>query len=228
MDDTALNQTNQQATMPPTTPAPMPNDNLVPVDPALQQAPAPAAVDPAVAPVAPVAPTMDDLQKITQDLQNLAQEVAAPAVAPVAPVAAPASMPSAPVETKTPSSIKATVYVITDCPYCKAEKDFLASRGVAFVEKNVETDEASLKEMLSLSDNFAGVPVTVLEGTDGKKIVVKGFTQTDFEEEMKKVSGEAPKTAPVPPAQEPAVTQAPTQQVAPAVPPATPQIPNLN
>lgn len=182
---------NNQSAMPPIQPVPMADPLSMPVQ-AEQVPPV------APAPVAPAVPsaTVDDLQKITQDLQNIAAEaqqtipaqpvVAAPAVpapeSPQAPVAPPEAVPAAAV------SLKATVYSITDCEYCAAEKQYLTSKNIPFVEKNVEKNEADLKEMLAASDNFAGVPVTVLESSTGKKVVVKGFTQSDFEEEMKKLA----------------------------------------
>ena len=225
MDDVVMNQTTQQPVTPPVVPTPITSDPVV------------------AAPVAPVAPpSVDDLQKITQDLQNLVQEVTtAPAGAPVTtppaapvPTVVPAPMPTpvvsapAPAEATVPSQMKATVYVISDCPYCKTEKEFLTNKNIAFVEKNVETDEASLKEMLTLSDNFAGVPVTVLEGKDGKKVVVKGFTQADFEEEMKKIGLDQTTDNKQPASQRGEQTTADAQPATPAAPAPMPQIPDLN
>lgn len=210
MDDTATNLTNTQAVMPPTT-------------------------VPAAASVPPVAaPSTEDLQKITQDLQNLAQEVSqTPAPVAAVPVATVEPVTSQPVNSLTGKQ-SITIYTITDCQYCQAEKEFLKSQGLEFVEKNVETNEESLKEMLSVGENFAGVPVTVLEGPTGQKVVVKGFTQTDFEEEMKKVAL-APQPAapvavpsPVAPVVPAVVAPAPTAAPTPVASAPLPQIPNIN
>lgn len=82
--------------------------------------------------------------------------------------------------------LKITLFKTANCPFCKAEKDFLNKNSLLFVEKDVESDEASLKEMLALSDNFAGVPVTFLQNKD-KKTVIKGFTEADFMLELEKI-----------------------------------------
>lgn len=249
MDDSTTNQSSAQSMMPPVAPMPDPMAQAAPVVPT-------PVVKPEPVPAAPAAPSADDLQKITQDLQNLAQEVAqtTPPTSPstdvgvslgvnVPPIAAAAV---APVVTPQPANPQnsligkqsITIYTITDCQYCKAEKEFLKSKGLEFTEKNVETDEESLKEMLSAGENFAGVPVTMLEGPTGQKVVVKGFTQTDFEEEMKKVGFPTSSTTndgttlgvnPTSPAVSP-VADVPVPPAAPA-PIATaplPQIPNIN
>jgi glutaredoxin len=152
-------------------------------------------------PAAPVAQAPDaDLQKLSQDLQNLAQEAttapATPAEPAVAEPAAPAAAPVMPVEPSMPKmdapapaaevakpESQVTIYVTANCPFCKAEKEYLTSKNISFSEKNVEESTDNLKEMLALSDNFAGVPVSVLNGPKGKK-TVKGFTQDEFEEEL--------------------------------------------
>ena len=234
MDDSATNLTNTQSVMPPMPAAPVAQP-VAPVD-----QPASASI-----PTSPVAvPSTEDLQKITQDLQNLAQEVTqtTPPTLPVTDDGTTLGVNAPPIKAKV------TIYTITDCQYCKAEKEFLKSQGLEFVEKNVETNEESLKEMLSVGENFAGVPVTVLEGPTGQKVVVKGFTQTDFEEEMKKVGMQTQTTDPTSPAASlgvsptsPVVTPAASVQpanpqnsptVAPTPMPVAsaplPQIPNIN
>ncbi len=197
-------------------------------------------------PVVPQVPAVEepnkDLQSLSKDLENLAQEVVkttppAPAVEPTVPVveAPPAvaepvaaepvvadSAVNAPVtEEKKESDAKITVYTTINCPFCKSEKEFLAAQGLTFSEKNVEEDNEALKEMLSLSDNFAGVPVTVLNGPKGKK-VVKGFTQDEFLKELQETGLKEAETpaavAPVAPVAAP---------VAPPVQPEAPKVPDL-
>lgn len=200
-----------------------------------------------VAPVAPVTTAPEDLQKLGDELKNLAAAAAAepqqPAVAETAPVVTP-SIP-APEEKSATTDLKVTLYTTPTCPFSKAEKEFFTKEGAKFEEKDVEGSETNLREMLSISDNFAGVPVTVIEKPTGEKLVVKGFTQADFEEEWKKfVGGKEPTaetavpTAPsapkekayVTPAVEPVVS-APTEMPAtlPSVPTEekAPQIPDL-
>lgn len=77
-----------------------------------------------------------------------------------------------------------TIYTIKDCPFCKEEKDYLTSLNLAFTEKNVEEKKEYLDEMLNLSDNFAGVPFTLIVKDDGSQVGLKGFTREEFEEAL--------------------------------------------
>jgi len=77
--------------------------------------------------------------------------------------------------------MKITVYTITDCQYSKAEKDYLASHTLPYEEKNLETNKEFLTEMMTVSNNFAGTPVTKVEKDDGTIVVLKGFTQEEFD-----------------------------------------------
>ncbi len=235
------------------------------MDPQTQQPPAINAVattPPAQAPTP--APSSDDLKKLSDDLKNLATQaaqtqtevVAEPVVNPSAMPAAEAPVVSAPVtpmpieEVKPTMSdkiqpeqavgqFKVTMYTTPACQYCKAEKEYLTQQGIAFVEKNVEQNEADLREMLNVSDNFAGVPVTVIENPTGQKLVVKGFTQTDFEEEARNfglVKGEKAtkpeesmtSAAPASMSAEPAAPMTPSEPMAPAAPATPPVMPDLN
>lgn len=139
----------------------------------------------------------------------------------------PQAQPSAqPVETvPSVATTPVTIYTIDTCPFCKAEKEYLQSKNIAFTEKKVDSDEAALKEMLALSDNFAGVPVSVLT-TDKEKRVVKGFTQADFEEELRTVGLllEAAPTPVVAAQPTPVVPTAPVAE-APVAPVAVPDFP---
>lgn len=78
--------------------------------------------------------------------------------------------------------MKITIYTITDCEFSKQEKEYFKSHQLAFEEKNLETNKDFLTEMLAVSNNFAGTPVTKIEKDDGKIEVMKGFTSADFDE----------------------------------------------
>lgn len=66
---------------------------------------------------------------------------------------------------------KITIYSTTWCAFCKAEKQYLDRLGVAFVEKDIETDEAAHRELMEkIGGNFRGVPVTDIDGE-----IVLGF-----------------------------------------------------
>lgn len=126
--------------------------------------------------------------------------------------------------------MKITVYTITDCEFSKQEKEYLTSHQLQFEEKNLETNKEFLTEMLAVSNNFAGTPVTKIEKDDGKIEVLKGFTKEDFDktfgftEEKKpaedvKVESTAAPVPPIPAEQPPTPT---TQPPAPTVQPVAP------
>lgn len=80
--------------------------------------------------------------------------------------------------------MKITVYTTSDCKYSKDEKDFLKEHNLPYEEKNLETNREFLTEMLAVSNNFAGTPVTKIEKDDGKIEVLKGFTKDEFDQSL--------------------------------------------
>ncbi len=76
--------------------------------------------------------------------------------------------------------MKVTIYTINDCKFSQAEKEYLKNNTIAFEEKNLETNRDYLTEMLKVSDNFAGTPVTKVEKDGGEILILKGFTQDEF------------------------------------------------
>lgn len=103
--------------------------------------------------------------------------------------------------------MKITVYTITDCKFSQAEKQYLQSKQIQFEEKNLEANREYLTEMLNISNNFAGTPVTKIEKDDGQIIVLKGFTQDEFDKALA-VDPNAPKQQVAPPAAQPTVPAA--------------------
>jgi len=80
--------------------------------------------------------------------------------------------------------MKIVIYTINDCPFCKQEKEYLTANKLAFEEKNLEINKDFLTEMLAVSNNFAGTPVTKIEKDDGKIEVLKGFTEGEFDQAL--------------------------------------------
>lgn len=78
--------------------------------------------------------------------------------------------------------MKITMYTISDCYFSKQEKDYLGSHNLQFEEKNLEENRDFLTEMLTISNNFAGTPVTKIEKDDGSIVVLKGFTKDEFDQ----------------------------------------------
>lgn len=77
--------------------------------------------------------------------------------------------------------MKITIYTTTDCQFSKQEKDYLNANKLTYEEKNLETNKEFLTEMLAISNNFAGTPVTRVEKDDGSIAVLKGFTKEEFD-----------------------------------------------
>ncbi|MEK9179705.1 MAG: glutaredoxin family protein [Patescibacteria group bacterium] len=161
----------------------------------------------------PAAPVVEASQPVTVQPSVVEPVVSVPEVSvPEAPVPVPTvpePVVAAPVaeqpttnkqqttnETAPVTENKVTVYTTSNCPFCKAEKEYLFSKGLKYDEKNVETDEVALKDMLTMSDNFAGVPVTLLQNSKGEKLVVKGFTKDEFEQELVKLGMLTASTSP--------------------------------
>jgi glutaredoxin len=77
--------------------------------------------------------------------------------------------------------MKITIFTISDCYFSKQEKEYLQSHNLPFEERNLEENREFLTEMLTISNNFAGTPVTKIEKDDGQIVVLKGFTKDEFD-----------------------------------------------
>ena len=76
---------------------------------------------------------------------------------------------------------KITIYTISSCPFSQQEKDYLKDNNFPFEEKNLEQNREWLTEMLTVSNNFAGAPVTKIEDENGQITILKGFTKEEFD-----------------------------------------------
>lgn len=68
-----------------------------------------------------------------------------------------------------------TVYSTSTCPWCIMAKNYLKSRNISFVDKNVSADRSAAEEMIRKSGQ-RGVPVIDI---NGKAIV--GFNQAEID-----------------------------------------------
>lgn len=82
---------------------------------------------------------------------------------------------------------KVTIYSTPTCGYCKAAKEFLTEKGVAFEDHDVSTDLEKRKEMVEKSGQM-GVPVI----TVGEEMMV-GFDEAKLTELL--AAGEQPAEA---------------------------------
>jgi len=133
--------------------------------------------------------------------------------------------------------MKITVYTVSDCQFSKAEKEYLQSHNLPYEEKNLEQNREWLTEMLAVSNNFAGTPVTKIEKDDGQIVVLKGFTKEEFDQVLgfKKEETASQPTPPQPPTETPPINQPeaypppppqPTQPKAATSPTQTPPVIN--
>jgi len=70
------------------------------------------------------------------------------------------------------------IYTTSTCPHCRSAKEYLKSRGIRYLEKNVETDSASASELASA--NIMGVPAFKINGE-----FIIGFNKNRIDELMK-------------------------------------------
>jgi len=75
-------------------------------------------------------------------------------------------------------SKKVVVYTSNTCGYCHMAKDYLNESNIEFEEKNVSTDAAARKELMSAG--YMGVPV-IYVGDE----VIQGFDKSKLEELLK-------------------------------------------
>ncbi len=106
--------------------------------------------------------------------------------------------------------MKITIYTITDCAFSKEEKEYLNQHNLPFEEKNLETNREFLTEMLSISNNFAGTPVTKIDN-EGKIDILKGFTKEEFDKVLGLTAPKGISSTPLP-------ADAPAAQVEPPKP----------
>ncbi len=78
-----------------------------------------------------------------------------------------------PVESKKKTEV--VLYTTSWCPYCRKARDYLRSRGIDFIEYDIEKDKeaASRKKQL---DNRGGVPFAIINGRS-----ISGFSASAYD-----------------------------------------------
>jgi glutaredoxin-like YruB-family protein len=74
---------------------------------------------------------------------------------------------------------KVIIYTTTTCPFCKMAKDFFKENNIEYIEKDVTTDEAALKEMVEKSGQM-GVPVIDIDNQ-----IIVGFDEEAIRDALK-------------------------------------------
>lgn len=140
--------------------------------------------------------------KVIESINKIFGQTPAPTPQPApAPTPAPTPKPApAPGPNPEPAACVVTVYGTSTCGYCTKAKDYLKSKGIAFVDKNVGTDAAAKAEMMQKAQakglNVTGVPVIDVCGD-----MVLGFNQAKLDELLRKhglLGGAPPPTATAP------------------------------
>lgn len=86
---------------------------------------------------------------------------------------------------------KVIVYSTNWCAYCKMAKQYLASKGAAVDDKNIEEDPEAHKELMDkIGGNFRGVPVIDIAGT-----IILGFDRPKIDTALKSITDNASATA---------------------------------
>lgn len=132
--------------------------------------------------------------------------------------------------------MKITIYTVTECQFSQKLKAYLQEKNLQYEEKNLELNKEWLSEMLAVSNNFAGTPVAKIEKDDGTIVVLKGFTQEEFDATLgfqqpttsstPSTQPEAPKFEPVQPTNIP--QPSPVEQTSASATPQNEAIPTLN
>jgi glutaredoxin-like YruB-family protein len=89
-----------------------------------------------------------------------------------------------------------TIYTGDDCHWCGKAKQYLTQRGVPYIERNVEADEAAAAEAIRLSGH-PGVPVIAV----GERVIV-GFQRGELDAVLHLGTPDAATEATLPPAQD--------------------------
>jgi len=88
--------------------------------------------------------------------------------------------PAAPKKSRYP---RVVIYTVSWCPHCRELKEYLTSRNIPFINRDVELEPASMEDLVQKYGTY-GVPVIVI-GNDQE--IVKGFSGELFEAAVARV-----------------------------------------
>lgn len=80
--------------------------------------------------------------------------------------------------------MKITVYTTKTCGYCQQLKAWLKDKKINFTEHKVDENPEAAQKMAEESGQM-GVPFSIIEKDDGKKIGIIGFDRPMFEEALR-------------------------------------------
>lgn len=74
------------------------------------------------------------------------------------------------------ASRNVVVYLAPECGGCKSTKEFLSSKGIKYIVKDVTADKRIMNELLKVTSGKQVVPVTIING----KQTIIGFDQAEL------------------------------------------------
>ena len=76
------------------------------------------------------------------------------------------------------------IYTVAWCPHCRELKEYLTTRNIPFINRDVELETAAMDDLMQKYKTYS-VPVVVI-GNDLE--ILKGFTSEQFEKAVVKVN----------------------------------------
>jgi len=76
--------------------------------------------------------------------------------------------------------MKAIIYTTSWCTYCKQAVEYLKSRDIEIIEKDIEANESAKDELLEKVGFFSGVPVIDINGK-----ILDGFNPSQIDIALK-------------------------------------------
>lgn len=78
---------------------------------------------------------------------------------------------------------KVTMYTTRTCPFCMMQKSYFADKNIEYTEIMVDENPAEAMKMVEISGQM-GVPFTVIDQDDGRRVTILGFDQPRIEEAL--------------------------------------------
>ncbi|HSX15109.1 MAG TPA: glutaredoxin domain-containing protein [Candidatus Saccharimonadales bacterium] len=78
---------------------------------------------------------------------------------------------------------KVKIYTTTTCPYCRAEKKYLTSKGIKFEDIVLDQQPEEIQTSVDTCGSN-GVPCTHITKDDGSEINILGFDQPKIDEAL--------------------------------------------
>ena len=74
-----------------------------------------------------------------------------------------------------PQGAAVELYITSWCGYCRKAREFLQSKGISFIEYDIEKDQEAARRKWEIGGG-GGIPVAVINGQ-----VIRGFSKATYE-----------------------------------------------